>query len=319
MATSSTLASSSSSSSSSFTTSIPPTLAFLVSNFNSLVNIKLDAEEVQIHKHEASTSAKVFVATTKGNTFEQGSSSFGTIDNTFSSGNLGMASQFQMFQPQSGQGMFYPQSGQVQHRSNSYDNRNKGGNRNSVGTQNGGFSGFAGSQNGFNTPQNGFLGFSPQQGSFGNAVGSSGGFGYAGGPGVRFNGPLGPCNYAGGPSASSVSQPQLQFSSVTRPAAVTQYGGSGHPSMVNMVTPNANAALFSSVSPSPQWYFDSGASLHVTNDLTNLQLHHPSGSGEGVVVGNGTSIPVLSSGQSLSSDSSSGSLHSGVVPHSDIL
>lgn len=76
---------------------------------------------------------------------------------------------------------------------------------------------------------------------------------------------------------------------------------SGVPPMVNMVTPRFTqgsvnpSTAFSAVTSStnsPQWYFDSGASSHVTNDLANLQLHQLCVSGEGVIVGNGNFVPV---------------------------
>ncbi|KAH7845629.1 hypothetical protein Vadar_004168 [Vaccinium darrowii] len=40
------------------------------------------------------------------------------------------------------------------------------------------------------------------------------------------------------------------------------------------------------------WFFDSAASTHVTNDLTNLTHHQSCSPTEGVQVGNGASLPV---------------------------
>lgn len=49
----------------------------------------------------------------------------------------------------------------------------------------------------------------------------------------------------------------------------------------------------------PQWYFDSGATTHVTNDLNNLSQSQPCSTGDGVVVGNGSSLPITYTGNGL--------------------
>ena len=50
---------------------------------------------------------------------------------------------------------------------------------------------------------------------------------------------------------------------------------------------------------SPNWYFDSGATSHITNDLSNLTLQQPYSSSDGVVVGNGSTLPISHSGQGI--------------------
>lgn len=53
-------------------------------------------------------------------------------------------------------------------------------------------------------------------------------------------------------------------------------------------------------SPSPpNWYFDSGANNHVTNDLSQLTLQQPCYGSAGVMVGNGNSLPICNSGKGL--------------------
>lgn len=45
------------------------------------------------------------------------------------------------------------------------------------------------------------------------------------------------------------------------------------------------------------WYLDSGASTHVTHDLRNLSYPLPCSTGDGVVVGNGSSLPINHTGK----------------------
>ncbi|KAH7862463.1 hypothetical protein Vadar_005129 [Vaccinium darrowii] len=48
---------------------------------------------------------------------------------------------------------------------------------------------------------------------------------------------------------------------------------------------------------SQPWYFDSGATHHITNSLQNLNIAQPVAYGEGIMVGNGTQIPVTHTGK----------------------
>lgn len=73
------------------------------------------------------------------------------------------------------------------------------------------------------------------------------------------------------------------------------------------------------IQPSNNWYFDSGASSHVTHDLANLSQPQPCPTGDGILVGNGSSLPVAYTGQTHSSNSSQGALSTGIVPHQDLL
>lgn len=70
---------------------------------------------------------------------------------------------------------------------------------------------------------------------------------------------------------------------------------------------------------SQQWLFDSGATSHVTNDLSNLSFHQPYVGSQGLSVGNGATIPIAHSGQSNTSNSVQGSLPSGVVSTSELI
>lgn len=54
--------------------------------------------------------------------------------------------------------------------------------------------------------------------------------------------------------------------------------------------PRAHLAHF--CCPSSHWLLDSGASHHITNDLSNLSLHYPYDGTEDIVIGNGTGISI---------------------------
>lgn len=56
------------------------------------------------------------------------------------------------------------------------------------------------------------------------------------------------------------------------------------------------ANLGSSISP---WYFDSGATNHITHQMQNLQFAQPAISNEGVLVGDGTNLQVTHTGKGL--------------------
>lgn len=77
-------------------------------------------------------------------------------------------------------------------------------------------------------------------------------------------------------------------------------------------TSNTQQPLYSHTSPAPpgfvtsslpststspgSWFLDSGATNHVTNDLSNLSLQHPYSGNTGVMVGNGNSVPISHTG-----------------------
>nr|GMD08012.1 Retrovirus-related Pol polyprotein from transposon RE1 [Ipomoea batatas] len=60
------------------------------------------------------------------------------------------------------------------------------------------------------------------------------------------------------------------------------------------VKPHAHVAATSSVAPS--WLLDSGASHHVTTDLSNLPLHTPYDGTDEVMIGNGSGLPISHTG-----------------------
>lgn len=153
--------------------------------------------------------------------------------------------------------------------------------------QNGGSSSFPG-QNG------GFSGSNGQNGGFSGFHGQNGGFSR---------------QY---PGSTSSQYPRTSYPPPV--ANMVSHGG-------NQGVQHASSSLSSmdSSAITPNWYFDSGASAHVTNDLANLQIHQPCHAGEGVVVGNGNSIPVSYSGQSHTPSSSQGTMSSGFIPNSDLL
>ncbi|KAJ0044605.1 hypothetical protein Pint_05446 [Pistacia integerrima] len=48
----------------------------------------------------------------------------------------------------------------------------------------------------------------------------------------------------------------------------------------------------------PQWLLDSGASHHVTADLSNLSLHTPYNGSDDIMIGDGSSLPITHTGTS---------------------
>lgn len=46
-------------------------------------------------------------------------------------------------------------------------------------------------------------------------------------------------------------------------------------------------------------YFDSGATSHVTSDLSNLTIQQPYTGGDGVLVGSGSTVPIAHSGKCI--------------------
>lgn len=70
---------------------------------------------------------------------------------------------------------------------------------------------------------------------------------------------------------------------------------------------------------SQQWIFDSGATTHVTNDLSNLSLHQPYMGSQGLSVGNGATVPIAHSGQSNSPNPIQGSLPTGPLSSTELI
>ncbi|KAJ0020390.1 hypothetical protein Pint_31434 [Pistacia integerrima] len=46
-------------------------------------------------------------------------------------------------------------------------------------------------------------------------------------------------------------------------------------------------------SNTPTWLLDSGASHHVTSDLSNLSIHAPYVDSDVIMIGDGTSLPIM--------------------------
>ncbi|XP_010490132.1 PREDICTED: uncharacterized protein LOC104767861 [Camelina sativa] len=78
-----------------------------------------------------------------------------------------------------------------------------------------------------------------------------------------------------------------------------------------MWQPQANFAATPSYNPTP-WILDSGATHHLTSDLSNLSLHQPYNGGEEVKIVDGSGIPITKMG------SGEGSQHGGpITPRQD--
>ncbi|KAH7847305.1 hypothetical protein Vadar_024476 [Vaccinium darrowii] len=78
------------------------------------------------------------------------------------------------------------------------------------------------------------------------------------------------------------------------------------------------SSVSNGVSQQP-WYFDSGATHHITNSLQNLSVAQPVANKEGILVGNGNTLPVTHTGQDNSSNSIQGSMPQGLVSYSELL
>ena len=50
------------------------------------------------------------------------------------------------------------------------------------------------------------------------------------------------------------------------------------------------------ITDTPSWLLDSGATNHITGDLNNLHLHHPYQGTDQVTVGNGNTLPIHNTG-----------------------
>lgn len=118
----------------------------------------------------------------------------------------------------------------------------------------------------------------------------------------------GPKSFAKGSQASQVSFSPTFAGSYLSPQSPAQISAqayftghigssfassSGHGSGSHSGIGNGYETSVNSNYSSPQpWFFDSGATNHVTNNLQNLEISQPVHGTEGVLVGNGTSLQV---------------------------
>lgn len=72
-------------------------------------------------------------------------------------------------------------------------------------------------------------------------------------------------------------------------------------SSISTTSPSTAKAFvaLASPTPSPDWYLDSVATHHLTNDLSNLNFYQPYHGSEQVMVGNGAAMPIQHSGKGL--------------------
>ncbi|GAU47127.1 hypothetical protein TSUD_247490 [Trifolium subterraneum] len=103
------------------------------------------------------------------------------------------------------------------------------------------------------------------------------------------------------------------YSGQNFPPRYGQYYGYGAPNPINWLSanppprfptpppsyPTAMLANGPSTSNPPSWYPDSGASFHVTGDSRNIQEPTPFAGSEHIYMGNGQSLPIISSGSSI--------------------
>lgn len=73
-----------------------------------------------------------------------------------------------------------------------------------------------------------------------------------------------------------------------------------------------------SQSPTP-WFFDSGATSHVTQDSSQIKVSNESIGPSSVTVGNGQSVPVAHSGQNHTPNSAPRDLSQGALPPASFL
>ncbi|KAH7846996.1 hypothetical protein Vadar_020555 [Vaccinium darrowii] len=144
----------------------------------------------------------------------------------------------------------------------------------------------------------------------GNLVFSQGNFpgfpSYTFGPQGNFSSVPGTPSYIGIPGLPVSTQPSQPSSQTPAQAHFTGYTGaynlpsqytipSGSPS--GIVFTGSQMSATTNPTTAPQWYLDSGATQHITNNLQNLQLAQPTTQSEGIVVGNGSQLPVTHTGQ----------------------
>lgn len=106
-------------------------------------------------------------------------------------------------------------------------------------------------------------------------------------------------------SAGILPTPPQAYFSLTLPPSYTYPVPSNYRPNYPQLQPSGSVSSStpSSSSPTPvppgNWYLDSGATSHVTNELNNLSLQQPYTGNTGVLVGNGKSLPILHSGSSF--------------------
>lgn len=71
--------------------------------------------------------------------------------------------------------------------------------------------------------------------------------------------------------------------------------------------PQVNVATASASTPSSSWLLDSGASHHITQDLSNLSLHKPYDGNEEIMIGDGSGLPITHTGSAYGGTSLDGS------------
>ncbi|XP_058225858.1 uncharacterized protein LOC131334694 [Rhododendron vialii] len=155
---------------------------------------------------------------------------------------------------------------------------------------------------------------------------NSGGYRFSGG----FRSPSGPAlPMQHSQSISQMPSPQHlthqpSFAGFTESFGMPSFSGP-YGSCYMQQTPSApsvvyNADSYNSTASQP-WYFDSGATNHITNNLHNLNLEHsqPTNVNEGVLVGNGNTLQVTHTGQEHSSSPLQRPLSQGFVSHSEPL
>ncbi|XP_058219138.1 uncharacterized protein LOC131329773 isoform X2 [Rhododendron vialii] len=72
-------------------------------------------------------------------------------------------------------------------------------------------------------------------------------------------------------------------------------------------------------SSSQPWYFDSGATNHITHSIQNLAHPQPAVMNDGIMVGNGSHLQASHTGQTYRQNLVQGALPQGSLAHSDLL
>lgn len=76
-----------------------------------------------------------------------------------------------------------------------------------------------------------------------------------------------------------------------------------------MTPPQAHVATASNATPPTSWLLDTGSTHHVTQDMSNLSLHHPYDGTEEIVIGNGAGVPITHIGSLTLPTTSSKLIH----------